>query len=244
MPKKILAVGDRTLVLELISKIATTIECKDDASEQAQQDTGQKRSEAHQPFDCIVVVLNMPGKRMVELYSGVLIHPDPGHVPNMIKAELKNQVFANCVPRRDSAEDLVKQQRSRQTHEHGSIQTAARMVIETTRHHIMKNPRTKLDLRSLAEVAGVSPRHLSRLFRAELGMSPVAYVESNRVDIARNLLERTADPIKSVAYAAGFRSTTTFRRAFLRRIGVAPSGYRSQLRTTKFSPTNGDGSAS
>jgi transcriptional regulator GlxA family with amidase domain len=112
-------------------------------------------------------------------------------------------------------------------------QTATTGPIDRIRLHILENPRADLDLAALAKVAGVSPRHLCRLFRAELGISPAAYVESTRIDIARRLLEDSTAPIKAIAYAAGFGSTATLRRAFLRRIGVMPLEYRMRFRTTR-----------
>ncbi len=98
--------------------------------------------------------------------------------------------------------------------------------------HILQHPRAQLGLEALADVVSVSPRHLSRLFRAELGVTPLAYVEAVRIDIARTLLEDTVAPIKAIAYAAGFGSTTTLRRAFLRRLGVTPLQYRLRFQTT------------
>ena len=113
-----------------------------------------------------------------------------------------------------------------------TAQTAATGPIDRIRLHILENPRADLGLAALAEVAGVSPRHLSRLFRAELRMSPAAYVELTRLDIARGLLEDSASPIKAIAYAAGFGSTATLRRALLRKIGVTPLEYRRRFQTT------------
>lgn len=103
--------------------------------------------------------------------------------------------------------------------------------IDRIRLHILEHPRADLGLNALAQVAGVSPRHLSRLFRAELGMTPAAYVEMTRIDIARELLEDSTTPIKAIAYSAGFGSTTTLRRAFVRRIGVPPLQYRLRFQT-------------
>ncbi len=113
-----------------------------------------------------------------------------------------------------------------------TAQTSATSPIDRIRLHILENPRADLGLAALAGVAGVSPRHLSRLFHAELGMSPAAYVELTRIDIARRLLEDSAAPIKTITYASGFRSTATLRRAFLRRIGITPVEYRGRFQTT------------
>ena len=114
-----------------------------------------------------------------------------------------------------------------------AAQTETTSPIDRIRLHILENPRADLGLAALAKAAGVSPRNLSRLFHAELGMSPAAYVELTRIDIARRLLEDSTAPIKAIAYAAGFGSTATLRRAFLRRIDVAPLEYRLRFQTTR-----------
>jgi transcriptional regulator GlxA family with amidase domain len=113
-----------------------------------------------------------------------------------------------------------------------TAQTSASSPIDRIRLHILENPRADLSLEALAKVAGVSPRHLTRMFRAEMSMSGAAYIELTRVDIARGLLEDSTAPIKAIAFAAGFRSTTTLRRAFLRRISVTPLQYRLRFQTT------------
>ncbi|HTU11484.1 MAG TPA: helix-turn-helix domain-containing protein [Allosphingosinicella sp.] len=113
-----------------------------------------------------------------------------------------------------------------------TAQTSATSPIEKVRLHILENPRASLDLAVVAGVAGLSPRHLSRLIRSELGTSLAAYVELIRINIARHLLEDSRSPIKLIAYEAGFGSTVTLRRAFLRRLGVTPSQYRQRFQTT------------
>jgi transcriptional regulator GlxA family with amidase domain len=113
-----------------------------------------------------------------------------------------------------------------------TVQTATTSPIDRIRLHILESPHLDLGLAALSKVAGVSPRHLSRLFHDELGMSPAAYVELTRIDIARRLLEDSIAPIKAIAHAAGFGSTATLRRAFLRSIGATPLDYRQRFQTT------------
>ncbi|MES2290293.1 MAG: helix-turn-helix domain-containing protein [Pseudomonadota bacterium] len=112
-----------------------------------------------------------------------------------------------------------------------TAQTDTTGPMDRIRLYILENPRAKLGLNALAKVARVSPRHLSRLFSAELGTNPAAFVESTRIDIARRLLEEGLAPIKAIAHAAGFGSTTTLRRAFQRRLGVTPLNYRLRFQT-------------
>ena len=121
-----------------------------------------------------------------------------------------------------------------------TAQTETAGPIDRIRLYILENPREALGLASLANVAGIGLRQLSRLFQAEQGMSAAAYVELTRIDIARRLLEDSAAPIKAIAFAAGFGSTTTLRRAFMRRIGVTPQAYRLMFQTTN-APAIGDG---
>jgi len=113
-----------------------------------------------------------------------------------------------------------------------TAQTNANSPFERIQTHILENPHADLGLAALATMVSVSPRNLARLFQSELGLSPAAYVEMTRVDIARALLEDSRSPIKVIAHAAGFGSIATLRRAFLRQIGVTPAGYRSRFQTS------------
>ncbi|QGN55760.1 GlxA family transcriptional regulator [Novosphingobium sp. Gsoil 351] len=115
-----------------------------------------------------------------------------------------------------------------------TAQTAANGPVDRVRLHILENPSGDLSLRALSQVAGTSPRNLSRLFRRELGMSPAAYVELARTDFARRLLEESSAPLKTVIHAAGFGSIATLRRAFSRSIGISPGEYRARFRSTTF----------
>jgi len=116
-----------------------------------------------------------------------------------------------------------------------TAQTAATSPIDRIRLYVLEHPRADLGLAALAALAGLSQRQLSRLFRAEFGVSPGAYVELTRIDIARRLLEESSSPIKMIAFAAGFGSTATMRRAFMRRLGVTPLEYSQRFQ----SPTSG-----
>jgi transcriptional regulator GlxA family with amidase domain len=88
----------------------------------------------------------------------------------------------------------------------------------------------------LARRAGVSPRHLTRLFREHTGQSPGQYVESIRVEAAQVLLEAGLDPVETVAAGAGFGSAETMRRVFQQRLGLAPTAFRARFRTTTPTP--------
>lgn len=87
------------------------------------------------------------------------------------------------------------------------------------------------DTASLAAHAGVSPRHLTRLFADELDVSPARFVERVRLDHAQSHLD-AGHGVEVTARLVGFGSTETMRRAFLARFGVSPSQYRARFATT------------
>lgn len=83
----------------------------------------------------------------------------------------------------------------------------------------------------MAAAAAVSPRHLSRLFRAEIGLSPARYVEAVRIDAGRRALERGLS-VAEAASAAGFGTTESMRRAFVTRLGLSPRTYQQRFRSS------------
>jgi transcriptional regulator GlxA family with amidase domain len=105
---------------------------------------------------------------------------------------------------------------------------------------IVADPAADYSLATMSNLAGFSVRHLCRLFREEIGLSAARYVESIRVELARELLETTDDTIALVATKVGFNSMETMRRAFLREIAVTPAGYRERFQTTAARPLTQD----
>jgi transcriptional regulator GlxA family with amidase domain len=93
-----------------------------------------------------------------------------------------------------------------------------------------------LSVSALAARAYMSERNFARAFRRETGMTPAAHVEAARVERARSELEQTALPIDAIAARCGFGSPETLRRAFHRRLGVAPVDYRKRFRPALHDP--------
>jgi len=79
---------------------------------------------------------------------------------------------------------------------------------------------------ALADVAGSSPRNLSRLFNDQAGMSVTDYVNRMRIALAHELVTASQLSIELVAERAGFASARQFRRAWNRLHAVSPSRLR------------------
>ncbi len=73
---------------------------------------------------------------------------------------------------------------------------------------------------------GLSPRQVRRLLSAEFGVKPVQVMQTQRLLLAKQLLQETQQAISEIALASGFRSLRTFNALFRSRYGLAPSDCR------------------
>lgn len=92
-----------------------------------------------------------------------------------------------------------------------------------------EHPAGDLSVPALARRVGKSPRHLTRVFRKELGVSPAEAIEQLRLEAARRALQQSPAGLKEVAARCGFGSAEVLRRAFLRSLHVTPSAYRARF---------------
>lgn len=102
--------------------------------------------------------------------------------------------------------------------------------VDELRHYIARHLAEPLTVVELAEQLHVSDRQLTRIFKTELGMTPAAYLESARLEVARNRLETTDDTLARIATVCGFGTVDTLTRAFRRALNVTPGEYRSRFR--------------
>ncbi|MDR2108705.1 MAG: helix-turn-helix domain-containing protein, partial [Coriobacteriales bacterium] len=91
---------------------------------------------------------------------------------------------------------------------------------------------TTVSLPRLAAAVGTSERHLRRVFEAEFGVSPVQYLQTRRLLLAKSLLTDTRLPVTQVAFAAGFKSVRRFNELFRERYRLQPRDLRKSVRTS------------
>jgi len=85
-----------------------------------------------------------------------------------------------------------------------------------------------LRLVDLAAAAGWSVPHLHERFREQLDLSPHQALIRRRIQVARELLASTNDPIKSVAARCGFPNAAAFCVQFRKTTQTAPKEYRER----------------
>jgi AraC family transcriptional activator FtrA len=123
--------------------------------------------------------------------------------------------------------------------EGGQAQYVETAIPEPTRaprgslERVFRESRQRLsEVRSVADLARralMSERSFSRHAKAQLGMTPAAWLARERIAKARELLEASALPIDEVGARCGYESPETFRVAFKRIAGVAPGTYRQRF---------------
>jgi transcriptional regulator GlxA family with amidase domain len=105
------------------------------------------------------------------------------------------------------------------------------------RDWMLENLALPLDLGTLATRAHMSRRTLSRRFREETGVSPMAWLADARIDRAREILETTTEPVENIGRLTGLGAPVSVRAAFHRRIGISPKEYRAVWRGSSTSAT-------
>jgi AraC family transcriptional regulator len=84
-----------------------------------------------------------------------------------------------------------------------------------------------LSLDTLAGVAGMSPYHFLRRFKAATGSPPHAYLTLRRLSLAKEMIETTRRPIADIAWSLGYKDASRFAALFKRRFGAPPGAFRS-----------------
>lgn len=81
---------------------------------------------------------------------------------------------------------------------------------------------------AMAERAQMTERGFLRRFKKATGQAPTVYIQTLRVEEAKQLLETTAMPIEDIATEVGYTEPSSFRAAFRKRVGVSASAYRKK----------------
>ena len=91
---------------------------------------------------------------------------------------------------------------------------------------IEENLRCQLEIRDLAAAVNLSPGRLAHLFKSEVGISPQRYLNSIRLEKAKECLENGALSCKEIAAEVGIPNVSHFCRSFKARYSTTPKEYR------------------
>lgn len=95
-------------------------------------------------------------------------------------------------------------------------------------HYDMPNP-----VKLMVEQSGLAERTFKRRFKTATGYTPIDYIQTLRIEEAKQMLESTSDAIDIIAQQTGYEDPTSFRRLFKRVTGVTPGRYRHRFQSIK-----------
>lgn len=98
--------------------------------------------------------------------------------------------------------------------------------IQKVISHIRKNIYTLIDIDSLAEISCVSKDHFIRLFKKEIGTTPLQYINQKKIEKAQLILITDNMPVKNIAYLLAYEDHSYFNRLFKKVTGTTPQQYR------------------
>jgi transcriptional regulator GlxA family with amidase domain len=101
-------------------------------------------------------------------------------------------------------------------------------VAQYINKHLSRN----LHIRELADQACMSEPNFYRIFKQTFGMTPVDYINQQRISLASKLLRTTNRCLADISVECGFNNLTYFMKLFRREIGTSPSQYRKQMPLT------------
>lgn len=111
------------------------------------------------------------------------------------------------------------------SHRVGSMDLHVRRALD----FIHRNIGRQLSLEEIAASACISVSFLIRLFRRQVGMTPISYVEQLRLQRATDLLRNSQYPVAQIATLLGYEHPSYFGRRFLKATGLTPRAYRQSV---------------
>ncbi len=92
---------------------------------------------------------------------------------------------------------------------------------------IERNIENPISCEFIARQSHLSVRQLERLFKSEVGISPIAYAERLRMERAQELLSNSREPLHQIAIRCGYKNHSHFSMRFKMVYGISPSALRS-----------------
>ena len=102
-------------------------------------------------------------------------------------------------------------------------------IIRDILAYLFANYTQNIHIQQLAEKNHISPEHLSRQFKKEVGNTITAFIAELRTQKAGELLKTTKLSISEIAMYVGYSDSNYFVKVFKKRYGMTPSAYRSAI---------------
>lgn len=86
-----------------------------------------------------------------------------------------------------------------------------------------------MDIDSLSNLSCLSKNHFIRLFKREMKVTPIQYINQKKMEKAQLMLTTQDTPVKDIAYLLGYDNYSYFIRIFKKKLGVTPQEYKKDI---------------
>lgn len=115
---------------------------------------------------------------------------------------------------------------------------SSRMEIDRAIEYLHSNLDKKITINEIAKIAHMSSSHFSRIFKKEIGISPMDYLIQIRMDRVKKLLLTGDKPITEIAFECGFNNVSYLSACFKRKYMITPSDYQKSPKKSIISKKN------
>ncbi|NQX92259.1 MAG: helix-turn-helix transcriptional regulator, partial [Flavobacteriales bacterium] len=98
-------------------------------------------------------------------------------------------------------------------------------VVDYIRKHLHEN----ISIKKLSDQACMSESNFHKVFKNEMGVSPIDFINEERIKLALSLLKDPSRKVNQIYLDCGFNSYSYFNRAFKKRIHMSPKAYQMQM---------------
>ena len=101
--------------------------------------------------------------------------------------------------------------------------------ILRVQHWLEQHFAQSMAIDEVARRFGFGVRNFKRRFKDATGCTPIGYLQTLRLERAKQMLESTRMTLASITYAVGYEDSNSFRRLFQQRVGMLPAAYRKKF---------------
>ncbi|MEO2077393.1 MAG: AraC family transcriptional regulator [Bacillus sp. (in: firmicutes)] len=102
-------------------------------------------------------------------------------------------------------------------------------ISDKVKKYIIENFNRDISLNELANIVFVNPYHLAHTFKDETGVSPIQYLITHRIEVAKTMLLSTNLPIREIASNVGYPNANYFNLLFKKFTGYSPGKFRKKF---------------
>lgn len=139
-----------------------------------------------------------------------------------------NHFLEECMTSREIADALINYISSFIKKYMENNQNDESPAVRIAKRYIMENYQNDISLSSISEVVNLSSVYFSILFKKEVGINFLDYLNQYRIDISKTLLKDVKNNINEVANLSGFQNARYYSKKFKKIVGITPTEYRNR----------------